>query len=200
MEPSLLAGDFVVVSKLPIAHPKRGEVFAFHVPAGVDPGRGELVFVKRCVAVPGDSVFVAGGVIWVNGVRADPPGMGASPGANPASPAGIHGTLVIPRPGDNIELSDSVLVHWHSLIEREGHRLTAGASGEVLLDGRVVTSYHVEQRHYFVAGDNRSDSYDSRFWGLLPETAILGRAVLIYWSWDDRQSAIRWGRIGAIAR
>jgi len=200
MEPSLLAGDFVIVSKLPPARPKRGEVFAFHIPAGVDPGGGEMVFLKRCVAVPGDSVVVADGVIRVNGVQANPPGAAASPETNLASLAGIHGTWVIPRPGEEIVLSDSVLAHWHSLIEREGHRVTTGSSGEILLDGTPVTSYRVKRRHYFVAGDNRTNSYDSRFWGLLPETAVLGKAILIYWSWDDRLSAVRWGRVGAIVR
>lgn len=200
MEPSLLAGDFVIVSKLPSARPNRGEVFAFHVPAGVNAGRGEVVFVKRCVAEPGDSVVVADGIIWVNGVRADLPGSVASSGAPPANLAGIHGTWVIPRPGEEVVLSDSMLPHWHSLVEREGHRVTTGPGGEVLLDGTPATSYRVEQRHYFVAGDNRTDSYDSRYWGLLPESAVLGKAILIYWSWDDRLSAIRWGRAGTIVR
>jgi len=198
MEPSLLAGDFVIVGKLPHSPPERGEVFAFHVPAGIDPGRGEMVFVKRCVAVPGDSVVVADGSIRVNGVRADPPGVAASEGSALPGAAGIGRTWVIPRPGDEILLNDSTLATWHSLIEREGHRVTPGA--EVLLDGVPATSYRVKQRHYFVVGDNRADSYDSRFWGLLPESSVLGKVILVYWSWDSRLSAIRWGRVGAIVR
>jgi signal peptidase I len=56
-------------------------------------------------------------------------------------------------------------------------------------------------------GDNREDSYDSRFWGFLPEDFILGKPILIYWSWDGalptlwkRWLDVRWGRIGMIVR
>jgi len=200
MEPSLLPGDFVIVSKLPFARPGRGEVFAFRFPSGVDSPHAEVVFVKRCIAVPGDSVEVTDGMIRVNGVQADPPGMVASGAGLPPGLAGVHRTWVIPRPGEEIALSDSLLPRWHALIEREGHRVATGPSGDVLLDGTPATSYRVERRHYFVAGDNRTDSFDSRFWGLLPEDAVLGKAILIYWSWDSGLSAVRWGRLGALVR
>jgi len=195
MEPSLLPGDFVIVSKLPESRVKRGEVYAFRVPSGV--GHGESVFVKRCVAGPGDSVAVADGCLLVNGVRSDPPGvMAESTGA----PVVVRRGWVIPRPGESIVLHDSVLYLWHSLIEREGHRAVATSGGSVLLDGKPAASYRVEQNHYFVVGDNREESYDSRRWGLLPEQALLGRVILVYWSWDDEHSAVRWGRLGTIVR
>jgi signal peptidase I len=197
MEPSLLPGDFVIVSKLPESQVKVGAVYAFRVPSGV--GRGGSVFVKRCIAGPGDSVVLGDSVLLVNGVRADPPG-GPAAEEMQGSPAVVRRSWVIPRRGEMIALHDSVLYLWHTLIEREGHIVTAAAGGGVLLDGKPAASYRVEQNHYFVVGDNRSESYDSRLWGLLPERALLGRVIAVYWSWDDARSAVRWGRIGTIVR
>jgi signal peptidase I len=199
MEPSLLAGDFVIVSKILASGPKRGEVFAFHSPAGNGVARGEELFVKRCVGVPGDSVAMADGILWVNGVRSAMHPAAGDDGSRNAL-AGIRRTWVIPRPGEQISLSESTLPAWHSLVEREGHRVTTSPSGEILIDGVAVTAYRVEQRHYFFAGDNASDSFDSRYWGLLPERAILGKALLIYWSRDSALSTFRWSRVGMMVR
>ena len=51
---------------------------------------------------------------------------------------------------------------------------------------------------YFMMGDNRDKSLDSRFWGFLPKDLILGKALIIYWSWDPKNHRVRWGRIGKI--
>ncbi len=200
MEPSLLSGDFILVSKLPFPPTEAGGVYAFHAPAvGGGAVSGEEVFVKRCVGVPGDTVLVSDGVVRVNGRRVRT-GEAAGSEGTPTSLAGIRRTLVIPLPGERILLNDSTLVLWQSLVEREGHRVTRNPAGETLLDGAPARSYTVSQRNYFVAGDNSANSFDSRSWGLLPESAIIGRAILVYWSWDGDRSAARWGRVGMIVR
>ncbi len=56
----------------------------------------------------------------------------------------------------------------------------------------------VPEGSYFVMGDNRDNSYDSRFWGFVKESAIKGEAFIIYWSWDSQDFGVRWGRIGTI--
>ncbi len=53
---------------------------------------------------------------------------------------------------------------------------------------------------YFVMGDNRDNSYDSRFWGFVDETEIKGKALIIYWSWDSEDFGVRWKRIGSLIR
>ena len=206
MEPALLAGDHLVVSRLFYgarigsllipgwSSPDRGEVIVFELPASAGSGRGAFTFVKRCVAVPGDSIAIAGESIWVNGAL-----VRAQTGDQSPAPAPPRTGWRIPLPGEEIQLSFDVLPLWHSLIAREGHRVEALPAGEIRIDGAPATSYRVMQSHYFVVGDNRSDSYDSRQWGLLPGSAIIGKAALIYWSGSE-EGGVRWSRIGSPIR
>ncbi len=53
---------------------------------------------------------------------------------------------------------------------------------------------------YFVMGDNRDNSYDSRFWGFVNQKAIKGKAFIIYWSWNSDTFGVRWGRIGSLLK
>jgi signal peptidase I len=210
MEPALLAGDRLLVSRLFYGArvgsfvipgwslPERGEVIVFELPSTADVSTEALTFVKRCVAVPGDTIASDGGDVWVNGAL-----VGAKSEGDPAHGPGAGSGWRIPLPGEEIPLTPDALPFWHPLIAREGHRVEAFPSGEVRIDGELAATFRVTENHYFVLGDNRSDSYDSRQWGLLPEHAVIGKAVLVYWSREDSAGGsgeIRWSRIGTLVR
>ena len=65
-------------------------------------------------------------------------------------------------------------------------------------DGKEITTYTFKQNYYFMMGDNRHNSADSRFWGFVPEDHIVGKALFIWMSWDDAGNGmkkIRWNRL-----
>jgi signal peptidase I len=120
-----------------------------------------------------------------------------------------YGPLAIPRQGDTLRLNGNTVRRWQVFIEREGHTVSADDSQAVFIDGQRVDRYVVQKDYYFMMGDNRGNSLDSRFWGFVPEDNIVGEALLIYWSWDPEAAAgglaaklgsIRWSRIGSIIR
>jgi signal peptidase I len=169
MEGALLPGDYVIVTKLgygtlplsrllgaalpapPPASPRVGDVLVFH-PPDPEAGRGAL-YVKRCVAGPGDTVLIDRGALLVNGRRL------RVEGEAPADGAEQFGPVVVPR------------------------------------------------HHYFMMGDNRRNSVDSRHWGPVAAESIVGRAAFVYWSLDpggrsfwERLASVRPGRLGRLVR
>jgi len=71
----------------------------------------------------------------------------------------------------------------------------------IKVDGQPVLemdNYVVKQNYYWMMGDNRDDSADSRYWGFIPESHVLGEAVFVYMSWDFNQGSPRLGRIGTV--
>ena len=111
---------------------------------------------------------------------------------------------VIGLPGDTLELKNqTVLINGQALTEPYAHYLFAPAA-EGQMEGDLRRKYGpvtVPAGHFFMMGDNRDDSQDSRFWGFLPETYVKGRALFIYWSFDTPEDgspggfAPRWGRL-----
>jgi signal peptidase I len=203
----------------------RGDVVVFEFPGGRDEVRpSESVnYIKRCVGLSGDTVEIRSGKVLVNGIETNFPINGRST-THPADnvfrrstemfPSGSsfsdvnYGPVVVPKRGDILKINPSTFSGWHILIEREGH--TVQINGDtILIDGTVTTSYLVNQNYYFVLGDNRDNSMDSRYWGFVPNDHLIGEALFIYWSWDpevpvysisEKYSTIRWNRIGTPIR
>jgi len=94
-----------------------------------------------------------------------------------------YGPLRVPKKGDVVTLDADGYRKWHILIRREGHTIDL-VRNQVIVDGKPATSYALERNYYFMMGDNRDNSEDSRFWGFVPEDNIVGQAMVVYWSWD----------------
>lgn len=107
-----------------------------------------------------------------------------------------YGPVVIPKKGMTISLSDpkNVLLYKRCITAYEGHTLTASGN-EVRIDGQVATEYTFESDYYWMMGDNRHNSEDSRFWGFVPESHIVGRPLIIFFSFE-KDFGIRWNRLG----
>ena len=164
MENTLLIGDYLLVDKvhfgrgglwghiLPYSPIKRGDIVVFHYP--VHPSQH---FVKRVIGVPGDRIRLSDKRVFVNGVPLQEP--------YAQYKSHIRDSYRDDFPNSDF-LSAGVEAKWW-LQMRELVR-----SGELL----------VPQGEYFVLGDNRDESLDSRYWGFVPRENIVGRPLLIYWS------------------
>jgi signal peptidase I len=164
MERTLLIGDYLLVDKfcyggnagwnrlLPYRKVKRGDIIVFHYP--VNPVQD---FVKRVVALPGDRLRLINKRVYINGSPVEEPYTQFIPGQrNPYLDD-------FPRTNSTEYAVDA---KWWKEMPKlvEDHQLIIPAD------------------HYFVMGDNRDDSRDSRYWGFVPRENIIGRPLLIYWS------------------
>ena len=179
MLPTLQVGDFILVNKydyglrLPVIGTKI-------VPVG-EPRRGDVMvffppgvdsyYIKRVVGLPGDVIEVDRNRLFVNGERVEHEFLSAPPSEQPFQ-------LLREQIGD---ATHTIRVHPRSpLLERANGRWT------------------VPEGHYFMMGDNRDDSQDSRFFGPVPEHNVVGKAVAIWMHWEGLGSLPSFGRTGRI--
>jgi signal peptidase I len=183
MVPTLLIGDFILVNKyaygvrLPVVHtkvvevgsPERGDVVVFRPPAHPDKN-----YVKRLVGLPGDKISYVNDVLYVNGVpmQQTPVGRYFGEGSNSESTGG--------------DLRTERLVDTeHQMLLRGGRGISASGTWEI------------PPGHYFMMGDNRDNSEDSRVWGMVPEENLVGRAFFVWMHWDWKiRGFVSWDRIG----
>lgn len=109
------------------------------------------------------------------------------------------GPLQIPKAGDVVELNHKTLPIYRRIITAyEGHTLEEKADG-IYIDGKKITQYTIQQNYYWMMGDNRNNSADSRFWGFVPEDHIVGHASFIWLSIDQSKGmfggGMRWNRM-----
>jgi len=184
---------------------RRGDVIVFDRPGDGPETPGGVRFIKRCVGLPGDTLEFRGGALYVNGARLSDPPHARTSRIEAAAGAPDAGPIVVPYAGMRIPLSPDAARTWSAFAAREGHALVVAGDGTVLLDGRPSAEYTVGGDCFYVLGDNRENSSDSRDWGFLPERAVVGEAVAVYWSRDPSPdaggwSAIRWDRVGMLIR
>jgi signal peptidase I len=201
----------------------RGDVIVFEFPGYRNEIRASepINFVKRCIGLPGDDVEIKDGTVIINGEKTPFPPTGKKTGVYNRNlmnegifPEGSgfsgtdYGPIRVPKKNDLLEINTSNIGRWRIFIEREGHEVNV-EDGTILIDGKASASYRIERDYYFVLGDNRNNSLDSRYWGFVPAGNVIGKALIIYWSWDRDYSkagfpaifsAIQWDRIGKLIR
>jgi signal peptidase I len=168
MEPTLLVGDHLLVNKfifegnnqwydrfLPYRAIRHEDVIVFKFPFQDHPH-----YVKRVIGLPGDTIKIINSVVYVDGKALTEPYAVHDPAAYDPFAENFP-------PTSQDYLDAAVLPQWRQELPH-----FVNAAGELV----------VPPGHYFVMGDNRDHSWDSRYWGFVPRDAIMGRPVVIYWS------------------
>ncbi|HEY4652879.1 MAG TPA: signal peptidase I [Cyclobacteriaceae bacterium] len=116
----------------------------------------------------------------------------------------FYGPLVIPAKGMTIQINDTTLTMYGSTIRDYDHNYDVRIEGNrLIIDGQEVTEYTFKQNYYFMMGDNRHNSLDSRYWGFVPADHIVGKAFFIWLSLDRDAgllNKIRWSRFFRLIR
>ncbi|MEX2574372.1 MAG: signal peptidase I [Balneolaceae bacterium] len=105
------------------------------------------------------------------------------------------GPFPVPYAGQQVELSSE---NWHiyqDIIERYENNSVQRDGDSFIINGEETNRYTVQMDYYFTMGDNRDDSEDSRYWGFVPENHLIGKASIIYFSWDGDRWLPRFGRL-----
>jgi signal peptidase I len=172
MEKTLLVGDHLLVDRITLSpgspwmplvryrEPRRGDIVVF-----LKPGWPDLYLVKRLIAIPGDHIHLRNGVVILNGVAQNEPKASLWP-EDTYSPYIDDFPSVAPQDGDG------VTAEWANQLPG-------------LIQGNDLV---VPDGMYFMMGDHRHNSADSRFWGFVPRANILGRPLFNYWSFKTPDS------------
>jgi len=205
--------------------PDRGDVIVFQFPGERDEIAPDdnLNYIKRAVGLPGDSVKIRDREVFVNGKLF--PKLSTQRDANRSLkpkgrndlrifPTGApynednYGPIYVPKRGDTITVTKDNIKQWEIFLQRDGAAVAVLPDGSIKLNGEITSKYEIQRNYYFTLGDNRDNSLDSRFWGFVPEENIIGKALMIYWSWHKegtpgylaRFRNIRSDRIGTLIR
>lgn len=183
MMPTLLIGDFILVNKftygirLPVLNtkivamgePQRGDIVVFRFPK--DP---TVDYIKRVIGLPGDKIGYYNKQLYVNGKSIGQTSLGTYEGVGQG--ASMSGAELLSEDLEGLK---------HDILIRHGQPTVQG-------------EFTVPEGSYFVMGDNRDNSNDSRYWGVVPEANLVGKAFFIWMSWDFENGGIGFSRLGTV--
>ncbi|MBV8858463.1 MAG: signal peptidase I [Acidobacteria bacterium] len=219
MENTVYVGDRFLINKfvfgpgphlpfLPQRDIRRGDIVVFKYPAESIPAEKivqyKTLFIKRVIGLPGETIEVKGRDVYINGqllpeYRVESPDCGLG---NDKAPLNLL-TPERPRAGEP-----------YTVYYRNGKTCGEDRSGGSDAPNGVRRPYRIPEGHYFMMGDNRENSRDSRYWGPVSRDLIVGRAMFVIWSYDEAAhqdtsglsfvrnffNNTRWGRIGTLLR
>lgn len=198
---------------------KRNDILVFNFPC---PNNWDTVemhilkyYVKRCIGLPGDSLSIRNGVFHIKGYHGilgnRLPQMKIKNRDKKSFEHGVFhcfpydstlcwnikdfGPLYIPKAGTSISLDRHNFVLYKKMIEWEQQEPLYYRNASVYLKDKKIDTYRFQKNYYFMAGDNGENSQDSRYWGLLPEEYIVGKAWIVWKSIDPYTGKIRWKRL-----
>ena len=190
MIPTLLVGDFILVNKytygirlpiinkkiLNVGEPKNGDVMVFRYPKDTS-----LDYIKRVVGVPGDTVTYRNKRLTINGK----PLVTKNDGSYNYIGRGLNYV-------STDQYKEQLGQHLHEIITQSDRPSIDLSQVDSQFPYRENCDYNdagftckVPQGYYFMMGDNRDDSTDSRYWGFVPDRNIVGRAFMVWWNFDD---------------
>jgi signal peptidase I len=183
MMPTLLIGDFILVNKftygiripvinkkiIDISEPQRGDVVVFRYPKNPS-----VDYIKRLIGLPGDHISYIDKQLYIN----DQPVKYVSLGRYEGIGQGKNMTGAENLSEDLLGIEHNILIN---------HRAP-----------NIKGTFIVPKGHYFMMGDNRDNSNDSRYWGTVPEENLVGKAFFIWMSWDWENTGIGFNRIGTV--
>lgn len=202
---------------------ERGDILLFENPlTGTELSRfnKKQNFVKRCIGLPGDSVSIKNRIVIVNNQTLTTEGE-IKYDRIPVDYRSLHapdksgwtidnyGPVYIPRKGDIIPLTINNIKLYEEVINIENTKDSISVVGEkIFLGDRNIDEYQFKKNYYFLLGDNRNRSSDSRFWGFLSEDKIIGRVFMCYMSIVEPRTSednfffqrIRWNRIAKLIK
>jgi signal peptidase I len=186
--------------------PKFNDVIAFEIPANMyDPAAEDYsVLIKRIIGLPGDTVEIKDQEVYINRKKYRNPSfiklnLNESPIENVNKDLfpynnkwslENYGPIIVPKKGMKVELDPKNILIWQNAINTDYGKKVISVEGTVItLKNQPIRDYIFEKDYYFVLGDNRKNSIDSRYFGFIPEEWIIGKAFMIYWSQLPTQTA-----------